>query len=142
MLGDKGFRWESSSAIGRDFAFLRTLDPGENRFAGPIDTRMGRLYYYALGVAWDVPDKKPLRLTFMVAQTESQFEGENAVYRRTLVGMLSILGVMLIVLQLLLLREDRLQAILVRSGLLRSRRLRSWFLRARRRHRGGQHCQP
>ncbi|MGN2247092.1 sensor histidine kinase [Frateuria sp. GZRR35] len=104
VLGDKGFRWESSSAIGRDFAFLKTLDPGENRFAGPIDTRMGRLYYYALGVAWDVPGKKPLRLTFMVAQTESQFEGENAVYRRTLVGMLSILGVMLIVLQLLLLR--------------------------------------
>ena len=104
VLGDKGFRWESSSAIGRDFAFLKTLDPGENRFVGPVETRMGRLYYYAFGVAWDVPDKKPLRLTFMVAQTEDQFEGENAVYRRTLVGMLSILGVMLIVLQLLLLR--------------------------------------
>jgi two-component system, OmpR family, sensor histidine kinase PhoQ len=104
VLGSKGFRWESSSAIGRDFNFLKPLDPGESRFIGPVDTRMGRLYYYALGVAWDVPDKKPLRLTFMVAQTENQFEGENAVYRRTLVGMLSILGVMLIVLQLLLLR--------------------------------------
>jgi two-component system sensor histidine kinase PhoQ len=104
VLGDKGFRWESSSAIGRDFNFLKTLAPGQSRFVGPVDTRMGRLYYYAFGVAWDVPDKKPLKLTFMVAQTEDQFEGENAVYRRTLVGMLSILGVMLIVLQLLLLR--------------------------------------
>ena len=104
VLGDKGFRWESSSAIGRDFNFLKTLEPGQSRFVGPVDTRMGRLYFYAFGVAWDVPDKKPLRLTFMVAQTEDQFEGENAVYRRTLVGMLSILGVMLIVLQLLLLR--------------------------------------
>ena len=104
VLGDKDFRWESSSAIGRDFSFLRELAPGQSRFVGPVDTRMGRLYYYAFGVAWDVPDKKPLKLTFMVAQTEDQFEGENAVYRRTLVGMLSILGVMLIVLQLLLLR--------------------------------------
>ncbi|NUO73282.1 MAG: two-component sensor histidine kinase, partial [Frateuria sp.] len=104
VVGDKGFRWVSSSAIGRDFSFLKELTPGQSRFVGPVDTRMGRLYYYAFGVAWDVPDKKPLRLTFMVAQTEGQFEGENAVYRRTLVGMLSILGVMLIVLQLLLLR--------------------------------------
>lgn len=104
VLGDHDFRWESSSAIGRDFGFLKPLPPGQSRFIGPIDTRMGRLYYYAFGVAWDVPDKKPLKLTFMVAQTEDQFEGENAVYRRTLVGMLSILGVMLIVLQLLLLR--------------------------------------
>ncbi|HEV2538375.1 MAG TPA: ATP-binding protein [Frateuria sp.] len=104
VLGDKEFRWESSSAIGRDFSFLKELAPGQSRFVGPVDTRMGRLYYYAFGVAWDVPEKKPLKLTFMVAQTEDQFEGENAVYRRTLVGMLSILGVMLIVLQLLLLR--------------------------------------
>ncbi|WP_414056725.1 hypothetical protein, partial [Staphylococcus aureus] len=42
--------------------------------------------------------------TVMVAQTEQQFEGENAVYRRTLALWLSVLGVMLIVLQLLLLR--------------------------------------
>ena len=39
-----------------------------------------------------------------VAQTEEQFEGENAAYRRTWSIWLSILGVMLIVLQLLLLR--------------------------------------
>ncbi|MES1153896.1 MAG: ATP-binding protein, partial [Rhodanobacter sp.] len=37
-------------------------------------------------------------------QTEDQLEGENAVFRHTLVIWLSILGVMLIVLQLLLLR--------------------------------------
>jgi two-component system sensor histidine kinase PhoQ len=39
-----------------------------------------------------------------VARTEDQFDGENAGYRRTLAIWLSILGVMLIVLQLLLLR--------------------------------------
>jgi two-component system sensor histidine kinase PhoQ len=103
VVGDEGFRWESSSAIGRDFAFLKPLEPGQSRF-GRVDTRMGPLYYYAFGVAFDSPQKKSTRLTFMVAQTEDQFEGENAVYRRTLIGMLSILGLMLIVLQLLLLR--------------------------------------
>ncbi|KRF01833.1 ATPase [Frateuria sp. Soil773] len=103
VIGEGGFRAESSSAIGRDFAFLQPLEPGQNRF-GRVETRLGPLYYYAYGVAMDNPPRKPVLLTFMVAQTEDQFEGENAVYRRTLISMLSILGVMLILLQLLLLR--------------------------------------
>jgi two-component system sensor histidine kinase PhoQ len=103
-LGDNGYHWESSSAIGRDFTFLKPLEPGQSVFVGPIDTRMGRLYYYSYGVAFDTLDKKSVRLTVMVAQTEDQLEGENAVFRHTLVIWLSILGVMLIVLQLLLLR--------------------------------------
>ncbi|MHB1274117.1 MAG: ATP-binding protein [Rhodanobacter sp.] len=103
-LGDHGYRWESSSAIGRDFTFLKPLAPGRSQFVGPVDTRMGRLYYYSYGVALDAPEKKSVRLTVMVAQTEDQFEGANAVFRRTLVIWLSILGVMLIALQLLLLR--------------------------------------
>lgn len=103
-VGDDGFRWESSSAIGRDFSFLKPLEPGQSRFVGPIDTRMGRLYYYSYGVALDTVEHKAVRLTVMVAQTENQLEGENAVFRHTLMVWLSILGVMLIVLQLLLLR--------------------------------------
>jgi two-component system sensor histidine kinase PhoQ len=103
-LGERGYHWESSSAIGRDFHFLKPLQPGESQFVGPVDTRMGRLYYYAYGVAFDSSDNRSVKLTFMVAQTEDQFEGENAVYRRTLVMWLAILGVMLIVLQMLLLR--------------------------------------
>jgi two-component system sensor histidine kinase PhoQ len=103
-LGDQGYHWESSSAIGRDFTFLKPLEPGQSQFVGPIDTRMGRLYYYSYGVAYDTLDKKSVRFTVMVAQTEDQLEGENAVFRHTLVIWLSILGVMLIVLQLLLLR--------------------------------------
>jgi two-component system sensor histidine kinase PhoQ len=103
-LGDNGYHWESSSAIGRDFTFLKPLEPGQRIFVGPIDTRMGRLYYYSYGVAFDTLDKKSVRLTMMVAQTEDQLEGENAVFRHTLAIWLSILGVMLIVLQLLLLR--------------------------------------
>ncbi len=103
-LGDGDFHWKSSSAIGRDFRFVKPLAPGQSRFAGPVETRMGRLYYYSFGVAWDVPGKPPVHLTYMVAQTEDQFESGNAVYRRSLIGMLAMLGMMLIVLQLLLLR--------------------------------------
>jgi two-component system sensor histidine kinase PhoQ len=103
-VGERGFHWESSSAIGRDFSFLKPLEPGESQFVGPTDTRMGRLYYYSYGVALDTEDKnKSVQLTMTVAQTEEQFEGDNAVFRRTLAIWLSILGVMLIVLQLLLL---------------------------------------
>lgn len=103
-IGDHGYHWSSSSAIGRDFPFLKPLAPGQSRFVGPIDTRMGRLYYYSFGVALDTLEKKSVPLTVMVAQTEDQLEGESAIYRRALVIWLSILGVMLIVLQLLLLR--------------------------------------
>ena len=103
-IGDNGYHWESSSAIGRDFSFFTALPPGQSRFVGPVDTRMGRLYYFSYGVALDVEGKPSVSLTLMVAQTEDQLEGQSAVFRRTLVIWLSILGVMLIVLQLLLLR--------------------------------------
>lgn len=103
-IGDNGFKWESPSAIGRDFGFLKPLEPGEGQFVGPVDTRMGRLYYYTYGVALDTAEKKSVHLTFMVAQTEDQLEGRNAVFRRSLIFWLASLGVMLILLQMLLLR--------------------------------------
>jgi two-component system sensor histidine kinase PhoQ len=102
-LGDD-YRWQSSSSVGRDFPFLKRLEPGRSEFIGPVDTPMGRLYYYSYGVALDTIDKKSVPLTMIVAQTEDQLEGDNVVYRRTLVIWLSILGLMLIVLQFLLLR--------------------------------------
>jgi two-component system, OmpR family, sensor histidine kinase PhoQ len=102
VLGDN-FHWESSSALGRDFSFLHQLEPGTSQFVGPVDTELGRLYYYSFGVALDVPDHDPVRLTFTVAQTEDELEGNLAVYRRSLVGWLAMLGVLLIVLQLMLL---------------------------------------
>ncbi len=105
-VGEYGYHWQSNSAIGRDFSFLKMLEPGRSQFIGPIDTRMGRLYYYSYGVALDTDEKgdKWVRLTMTVAQTEEQFEGANAAFIHSLVIWLSILGVMLIVLQLLLLR--------------------------------------
>ena len=103
-VGDHDFHWESSSAIGRDFSFLQPLQPGQIRFVGPVDTRMGRLYYYSRGVTLDSEGGRSTRLTMMVAQTEEQLKGENAGFRRALVIWLSTLGVMLIALQMLLLR--------------------------------------
>jgi len=104
VLGDNNFRWASSSAVGRDISFLKPLEPGETEFTGPIDTSMGRLYYYSYGIAWDIQDKKPVRLTYTVAQTEDELENINAGYQRNLFGWLATLGMLLIVLQLLLLR--------------------------------------
>jgi two-component system sensor histidine kinase PhoQ len=98
------FDWQSPSAIGRDFSFLERLEPGQSAFNGPVDTRMGRLYYYSYGVALDAPERPSVKLTFTVARTEDQLEGENKGYRRSLIIWMSTLGVMLIALQLLLLR--------------------------------------
>lgn len=110
VMGDHGFHWESSSALQRDFSFLHSLQPGQQQFIGPVDTELGRLYYYSFGVALEVPvaagapERPPVHLTFTVAQTEAELESNTTVYRRSLVGWLATLGVMLIVLQLLLLR--------------------------------------
>ncbi|MFK2874000.1 ATP-binding protein [Dyella lipolytica] len=104
VLGENGFRWESTSALGRDFSFLHPLEPGQSQFIGPVDTELGRLYYYSFGVALDMPERAPVRLTFTAAETEEELEGNTAVYRRSLVGWLAVLGVVLIVLQMALLR--------------------------------------
>lgn len=103
VTGENGFHWESPSALERDFGFLPKLAPGQQQFIGPIDTELGRLYYYSFGIALDVPNGNPVLLTFTVAQTEEELEGNVAVYRRSLIGWLALLGVMLIVLQLILL---------------------------------------
>ena len=103
VIGDNNMRLESPSALGRDFSFLKPLPPGQSQF-GPIDTRMGRLYYYSYGISWDLTEHKSVPMTVMVAQTEDVLEGQNAETRRNLVLWLSTLGVMLIILQLLLLR--------------------------------------
>ena len=127
-VGDHGFHWESSSAIGRDFSFLMPLKPGETRFVGPIDTRMGRLYYYSYGVEFEAQDNKRVPLTFTVAQTENQFKGENATYRRSLIIYLATLGVMLIVLQMLLLRWSLTPLRKVAADMSRVERGKSDFL--------------
>ncbi|NII11879.1 ATP-binding protein [Oleiagrimonas sp. C23AA] len=101
---DNGAHWESPSAVGRDLPFQTRLDPNQSVFTGPIDTSVGPVYIYSLGVAYDAPDGQSVHLTFNVAQTQTQFLHQLQVYRRTLFIWLAALGVVLVLLQLLLLR--------------------------------------
>jgi two-component system sensor histidine kinase PhoQ len=103
IVGNDGYRWTSSSALGRDFDFVRMLAPGETAFE-PVETRSGKLYVFSYGVSLDSTDKRSVPLTFAVAQTEDQFERQVATYRRTQFLWLAMLGMMLMLLQLFLLR--------------------------------------
>ena len=102
--GDKGFHWESPSAIGRDLPVQRHLQPGQSTFQGPLDTDVGRVYVYSQGVVYDTPTNTAVKLTFSVAQSEVEFRRQLAAYRHTLFAWLAGLGLMLVLLQLLLLR--------------------------------------
>lgn len=116
IVGNEGFRWESSSALGRDFDFVRMLAPGETAFE-PVETRSGKLYVFSYGVSLDSTDKRSVPLTFAVAQTEDQFERQVATYRRTQFLWLAMLGMMLMLLQLFLLRWSLLPLRRVSSDL-------------------------
>lgn len=102
--GEGGFHWESPSAIGRSLPLEMQLTPGRPVFRGPLSTDVGRVYVYSLGVIYEAPSGQDVALTFSVAQTESQFEQQLAVYRRTLFIWMLTLGLVLVFLQLLLLR--------------------------------------
>ncbi|HEY4292644.1 ATP-binding protein [Luteibacter sp.] len=116
IVGNDGFRWESSSALGRDFDFVRMLSPGETAFE-PVETRSGKLYVFSYGVSLDSTERRSVPLTFAVAQTEDQFERQVATYRRTQFLWLAMLGVMLMLLQLFLLRWSLLPLRRVSSDL-------------------------
>lgn len=116
IVGNDGFRWESSSALGRDFDFVRMLSPGETAFE-PVETRSGKLYVFSYGVSLDSAERRSVPLTFAVAQTEDQFERQVATYRRTQFLWLAMLGMMLMLLQLFLLRWSLLPLRRVSSDL-------------------------
>jgi two-component system sensor histidine kinase PhoQ len=116
IVGNDGFRWESSSALGRDFDFVRMLSPGETAFE-PVETRSGKLYVFSYGVSLDSTEKRSVPLTFAVAQTEDQFERQVATYRRTQFLWLAMLGMMLMLLQLFPLRWSLLPLRRVSSDL-------------------------
>lgn len=102
--GANGFHWESPSAIGRSLPLEMQLEPGRPIFRGPLETDVGDVYVYSLGVVYETPSHQPVHLVFSVAQTQTQFEQQLAVYRRTLFVWLFALGLVLVLLQLWLLR--------------------------------------
>lgn len=102
--GGHGFHWESPSAIGRNLPLDMRREPGIPVFSGPIATDAGHVYAYTLRVVYDTPGSSGVELTFSVAQTESRFDQQLTVFRRTLLLWLSGLGLVLLILQWLLLR--------------------------------------
>ncbi|HJU26388.1 MAG TPA: ATP-binding protein [Rhodanobacteraceae bacterium] len=101
VVGEGGYRWESSSALGRELPFDALLPPGQTQFEGPLTTNAGSVYVLRMGIAWG---DNNYRMTVNVAESESQFDDQLAAYRRTLFGWLAALGLVLLVLQQILLR--------------------------------------
>lgn len=104
IVGGEGLHWESASSLGRDLKLDAQLKPNVERFVGPTDTPVGRMFVYSFGVSWEVDPRKPVPLTVHVAQSEAQFHRQVAAYRRTLARWLGALGLVLLLLQLALLR--------------------------------------
>ncbi|MER3546942.1 MAG: two-component sensor histidine kinase [Rhodanobacteraceae bacterium] len=104
MIGQNGFRWESSSALGRELPFDTLLAPGQTQFKGPLPTPAGNVYVLAQGVDWELQGHRSYRVTVNIAESESQFDDQLAAYRRTLFGWLAALGLVLLILQQILLR--------------------------------------
>lgn len=102
--GKNGFHWESPSAIGRNLPVGAHLKPGRPVFRGPLGTDVGQVYVYSLSVVYETPSHQSVDLTFSVATTETQFQQQLAVYRRTLFLWMFGLGLVLVLLQFLLLR--------------------------------------
>ncbi len=97
--GAGGFHWESPSAIGRSLPLEMHLTPGRADFRGPLGTDIGKVYVYSLAVIYETPRHQPVHLTFSVAQTQTQFQQQLAVYRRSLFLWLCGLGLVLVFLQ-------------------------------------------
>ncbi len=104
IVGEHGFRWEASSALGRQLPFDTLLTPGTTRFEGPVATPAGSLYVLSEGVEWVLQDHNGYGLTVYIAEDESRYQAGLATFRHTLFGWLGALGLALLVLQQILLR--------------------------------------
>lgn len=122
VVGESGFRWESPSALGRQLPFDSLLSPGVTRFSGPLPTEAGNVYLLSQGVDWELQSHRSYHMTVNIAENEAQFQRELAEFRRTLLGWLASLGVILLLLQQLLLRWSLWPLRRVASDLVRIER--------------------
>ncbi len=97
-------RWRSPSAIGLSLPFDAKLQRNEERFIGPVDTESGPMYVESMGIVWEVPNGKPLPLTFHVAEDDIHLRGQLQVFRRTLWIWLTIAAVLVVAVLLTALR--------------------------------------
>ena len=101
----EGIKWSSLSALGRKLPFDVRLAPNEQSFIGPVETGVGGIYVFSLGVDYAYGDQtRRMPLTFHVAEHESALARQMRVFRRTLWTWLAGLGVALLIVEVLLLR--------------------------------------
>lgn len=122
VVGESGFRWESPSALGRQLPFDSLLPPGVTSFNGPLPTEAGNVYLLSQGIDWELQSHRSYHMTVNIAENEAQFQRELAAFRRTLLGWLAALGVILLLLQQLLLRWSLWPLRRVASDLVRIER--------------------
>jgi len=103
-VAGEGLRWESASAMGRELPFNDLLSPGTIVFDGPLDSAVGGVYRYGIGVAWEVEGGLEVRFTLFVAEHAGLLAREIAVFRRTLWGYLGGGAVLLLLVQIAVLR--------------------------------------
>jgi two-component system sensor histidine kinase PhoQ len=103
-VAGEGLSWESASSMGRELPFNETLSPGTIVFDGPLDSAVGGVYRYGIGVAWEVEGGLEVRFTLFVAEHSGLLAREVAVFRRTLWAYLVGGAVLLLLLQTAVLR--------------------------------------
>ena len=100
-------RWESPSALSQKLPVADDVKPGEERFLGPVETPLGKLYVYSMGVLLPWSEKgepREMRVVISVAEHESGLTAQLEVFRRTLWTWLGALGIVVLLVELLLLR--------------------------------------
>lgn len=99
-----GFHWRSDSVLGVELPWVRHLEPGEVRFAGPISTPQGAVYRLAYGVAWETGEGELHPFTFNVIEDLTRYSAQVSRFRQTLWFWLGASALLLVILQVLLLR--------------------------------------
>ena len=103
----EGTQWSSPSSLGHKLPYVDTLKPGEERFSGPVETELGTVYLYSIGVLLPWSDRgtpREMQTRIHVAEHESGINAQLDVFRRTLWAWLIGLGIVLLLVDLLLLR--------------------------------------
>ncbi len=103
IVGER-FRWESGSASGRELPFDEPLEPGDSAFVGPVDSPVGPIYRFGIGVAWEVSADDSVTFSVFIAETTQVADRQIRVFRRTLWAYLGGAGLLLLGLQTWVLR--------------------------------------
>lgn len=95
--------WHSHSTIAATFPAAATLPPGTQRFETIVAQDRESYFVQSFGVRWTTA-KGPYPFTFSVAENLDAYESQLGVYRRSLLGWLGAMGVLLLAAQWLTLR--------------------------------------